>query len=698
MNRILETTTTFYVARVVMVLVAFVITTTSSGLTQNHNPLDDRGYKSSRFMFEHQSASYFYVRSDYVSDLVVAVHDVEADEPFLTVEHIAFKEDGSPDYSHPSSEYVNVVTSKIIPWIHQNVDLSKRMKGSRSVDIHHYTKGIHIPFRHSRDRSLTPNEEEPVLRTSYVDGRKLIPMNIIWGSEWNGSGFMTAAEALTAAKQKKRAAEEMFGEEQELEDSKKNFPVLERDLSEFHLIYDDESTAYYVAGRKNSRFDIVAVHKVDKSSSIVDTISVDIHKGVYDYSDAYLSFLNKEIVGWLERQGHHPSRIRIEHYHKHGSIPHLKPSVYLLSDEKPILTTIYSKKTKYERRTVKTKIGHRVEKTPAFNWSSEYQIRTNLGYYISFSDAAEAWKRNKKIQAQYAKIAVKEQNSENKRNSERIVSEIDEAQQNGYVFKSMIYWSQYHEGKYHQRVFLGRSDDVYNGAQFFRYQFNGYVAAYSKFCRQHLPAQVPIYRFGTRSITYDGFGSVVSDTTSEYRRIYVHPRFAKKYDEYLNHEPKAGVAINQVFGMLKGQMPSNFDFGMKLIADMEQFVKSEGCDSATTRQFRENLLRIAEGRETIQESGERVEGAARESMTISKLNSPKTLLHACMAHRSFDPYAAKWCACIDRAYEPVLSSQEKQRFISDYAYFSAKKIGGNPSKKDADFEWRLFEPAGQCKS
>ncbi len=271
-----------------------------------------------------------------------------------------------------------------------------------------------------------------------------------------------------------------------------------------------------------------------------------------------------------------------------------------------------------------------------------------------------------------------------------LIAEAQGAIDAGTVYRSLSYWIRFGSPLFLQNVFLGKSDKVYTDTNQFRYYFGAYVAQYSKNCRHLLPDTVPVYTIESKTQTFNGWTGVVTDTTNYKRTIYVKPNLFPKYKEYLDRPISKKEAANTFISILKGQPPQNVGVIEGLFEDMDLLLTERGCESATARQFEENLLRLANGEPTLQESGERVAGAILESRKPEDIPNPTDLWGACLLHLGYDSWSS-WdsCACIGNVFPHVLTPEELRRYINDFDFFWGTVLFGN--YKDPGYSRQLSE-------
>lgn len=121
--------------------------------------------------------------------------------------------------------------------------------------------------------------------------------------------------------------------------------------------------------------------------------------------------------------------------------------------------------------------------------------------------------------------------------------------------------------------------------------YQTYVIYYSDKCRENLPYDSKIFEIRNQNNQVE-------------RRIYVHPRFAKKYKEFYD-KPSSQLRIfkDYIIGERNAQ---------NWVDEMVFFIKNEGCNSKATIQMGENLLRPVNGQMSLQEKKAKKLGITRD--------------------------------------------------------------------------------------
>jgi hypothetical protein len=255
----------------------------------------------------------------------------------------------------------------------------------------------------------------------------------------------------------------------------------------------------------------------------------------------------------------------------------------------------------------------------------------------------------------------------------------------GLVRKSQAYWSGYRTDIIRQVFDGGFGVDVDDDVEF-KLLFTSYVEAYSKSCSAGLPANheaMAVTRVTTRT---DRNGNVVSEQEGASYTVQVDSRFAARYRAYAQSLTSSDQGLANAIGIMSGRatMSSYMDAGL----DSFRLVVSEGCTSATTRQFGENLLRASLGQRSLQETGGAIDGAAAESDSDVPAGRYARLKDACNAE--LRDHAA-YCSCIGGG----MSAEDEQFYAGDFRNRFLHQIAEPMPGKDPDWP-RLHKAAAKC--
>lgn len=159
-------------------------------------------------------------------------------------------------------------------------------------------------------------------------------------------------------------------------------------------------------------------------------------------------------------------------------------------------------------------------------------------------------------------------------------------------------------------IYLGRfrlltANSFMDGNKATRYALEGYVVQFSERCHDYLPAdRREIIRVETESLV-DRFGITIVELrrTRTPTGVFAAPEFA---EAYVSPNPSIGIPgagemlkaflVNpNPLGPIRRMVQTSFD----VRADVDTLLERHGCDSAATKRFADNLLRLAQGREAV---------------------------------------------------------------------------------------------------
>lgn len=182
------------------------------------------------------------------------------------------------------------------------------------------------------------------------------------------------------------------------------------------------------------------------------------------------------------------------------------------------------------------------------------------------------------------------------------------------VRKSKAYWNAYATDMIRQ-IFDGGFGRDMNENLSFQKLFCTYVELFSKNCRDSLPAHRESVTITTSKVQKDQNGSVTGQEILDSWTVEVGSRFAPYYRRYAESllspgQTQAGAIGIKMSGLSPGAAVNElFAPGRAMV----KFFATEKCQSAAMRQLGENLLRGATGERSLQQSGEKIAGAAAET-------------------------------------------------------------------------------------
>lgn len=192
--------------------------------------------------------------------------------------------------------------------------------------------------------------------------------------------------------------------------------------------------------------------------------------------------------------------------------------------------------------------------------------------------------------------------------------EYAEGRQKGIVYKLEPYWQQYDEFDIPRRIFDGDFKGLTDKPEFKAY-FTAFADNFSKQCQAHV-AQWTIFEkkeelYESSSWNLDGSRTIHS---KEYKKTtQVDQRFMPQWSQY-------NIDVNKA--ILNSGFFSGFSLVLGIRGQINQYLKQNGCDSATTTQMIENFIRAAKKRPSIQENGIFLKGSSAESDPPTKQGKP----------------------------------------------------------------------------
>jgi hypothetical protein len=164
----------------------------------------------------------------------------------------------------------------------------------------------------------------------------------------------------------------------------------------------------------------------------------------------------------------------------------------------------------------------------------------------------------------------------------------------GLVRKSERYWDAYRTDIIRKVFDGGFGSDVDSSVEF-KLLFTTYVESFSENCPGYLPPHHEVVTVTQVTSQKNQYGNVVGQEEGQPVTLQVDSRFApyyRKYGESLTSSSSADTFAS-VFAVLSGRKTASDTFAPGL--DIDQFFKTETCQSAAMRQLGENLLRAATG-------------------------------------------------------------------------------------------------------
>lgn len=188
-------------------------------------------------------------------------------------------------------------------------------------------------------------------------------------------------------------------------------------------------------------------------------------------------------------------------------------------------------------------------------------------------------------------------------------SESESAKESGVVFKNASFWKGFDDRVTVRDIFNGHTNGI---TRQFPFYYSTFVSMYSARCRQFLPKKVVVFKVTETRTTRNGFGTVIGQRQDS-NEVFVDERFAEKYEQHRASLDTQALALSASFEMagVKEGAAAQVFFGV--IKDVRRVFEVSACDSAFMFQFKENLLRLANGMPSLANVGIKVPNHLAES-------------------------------------------------------------------------------------
>ncbi len=266
------------------------------------------------------------------------------------------------------------------------------------------------------------------------------------------------------------------------------------------------------------------------------------------------------------------------------------------------------------------------------------------------------------------------------------------------VRKSKAYWDDY-QNDMTREVFDGGFGADIDENLMFEELFCSYVDMFSGRCAANLPAKhetVTVTRYHGMK---DGTGQWKSVPVESWT-VEVDSRFAPKYREFVHSLGSSGQGLRTALAaMSSGLSPRELANEMMAPArDMDRFFADHPANSAAMRQLTENFLRGATKQPSLQQAGEKIEGAAAET---DKDLPPGRFARFVDGANAFyrDPANAKYaghndtqfCQALAMRYQFKMTKEEEYYYANDFKARFFDQIM-QPQDSGTDPEWPLLHP------
>lgn len=276
-------------------------------------------------------------------------------------------------------------------------------------------------------------------------------------------------------------------------------------------------------------------------------------------------------------------------------------------------------------------------------------------------------------------------------------------QQTGFVYKSDSFWAKKTSFYIPQKTFEGHFSS-FQIRQQFPAHFLTFLTLYSERCASYIKDPVTdISRWD--EVTYKGY-TEISRIPRE-TKISVDRRFWNKYLEYkkLGGAQGIGEVMQMMWNHAKAsqhgvstQILSDLGNMIKrevgLMADWASFFNEASCGSATMFQMKENLLRAANGQQSLQSEGKQVAGAKADSDPAIINQKDMTFFDGC--HDYFLYEKRDFCSCMASSAEQHLTQDERKHYAKNFTLYADEVMGDKLPPAPSDPYWRLSKPKRAC--
>ena len=228
----------------------------------------------------------------------------------------------------------------------------------------------------------------------------------------------------------------------------------------------------------------------------------------------------------------------------------------------------------------------------------------------------------------------------------------------------------------------------------FKYYFSMLQVAYDAQCRQHLPKNSVKRGYISQVVHSDGTREAPEEDS-----FFIDPRFVAKYDEYERVATNQGIQTytQNVEKSMKGFLEGRglFKSAIEQLNDhptvqFKRFISATGCLSKDVKQLRENFLRTAYGKPSLQQQ----RGELSNASSQQGLPATQQMFSACKnnTHSSDD-----YCSCFATKASTIMTYSEFRYYSEDLDRFYQEviqKLG--PKVPVGDRKWKLNEIHSPC--
>lgn len=437
-------------------------------------------------------------------------------------------------------------------------------------------------------------------------------------------------------------------------------PLADRKYEQSAILYEGPNLKVYAVNvLSKTQVNLVAIHEgLGEQDPIMDLNPSDA-----SYSQKMLEQFNCAILPNVLYEWPDANTVKIAHYAKDVHLPNITVGGPV---EQPMGESLF-------------KQGGGAQWVPGVVSDRMQANRNTLAQWKQILAYQQA-----KADASYKELAAKRAKRDDAERQKR-----DRTIKAGLVYKNTSYWSQFQASEELNTLFSGEQVPPAILHAF----YVSYVNTYSEVCGKYLPPD---------SVTFESSRirrSIIGAQKEDVRTIRVDPRFADTYHSYQT-DPEKDTFLKRAETIQKILRDGIGSFVSEAMSEffephlgMQAFVTRAGCQSATMRQMSENVLRHALGQPSLQEAGHRIPQAAQESDAVTKPSRFTRFVDGCLDYEAVE--MKKWCSCLDRVYQGVMTQEERLRYANDYQAWVDEVRNSQPQGKH-DPRWRLYEPINQC--
>ncbi len=272
----------------------------------------------------------------------------------------------------------------------------------------------------------------------------------------------------------------------------------------------------------------------------------------------------------------------------------------------------------------------------------------------------------------------------------------------GYVYRNKQYWAPF-EDDYLAELFYGTTT-AQPGSVMYRVFLYLYATRVGGTCPELLTGGTTTFKNVTERMVTDRAGHEFSKEVIDEEYFEIPAELASEFDRYFAGGGDAADRLSDTAQALKalfsGQLmdvgATYIEFMGKFRHDLDLFWSREKCASATMAQFHANVIRQFSGKPSIQRDGVKIAGARAETDELEGEGST-SLKENCMRYHEYRETSRRWCGCLERNLNPLLTAAEKARYFTDYealrAYWKELMKTAQPNTRESD----IYYAYGNCK-